>query len=204
MEHLIYWHGIPHNIVSDKGAHLNQRCCGSGPVSTRSNISVTYCTTQKPLTCCRHIWQNSFKEIFCKNSIHQPGCIICIEQKYLCCTVSPKEEYMGLGRETWKQEYPQLLSLLMTHQGILWLKLPHIWALEDSRSWTPKAALLSEEMQQSCWTIMYACCLNILAFFVSREQQARRKVTVYCRCNWQLTLIIRWYMLFHKFREEYT
>lgn len=81
MEHWICWHGIPY-IISDQGAHLSQGYCGSGPISTRSNISVTYCTTQKTLACWRHIWHRRSMEIFVKNGIHHPECIICIE-KYI-------------------------------------------------------------------------------------------------------------------------
>lgn len=67
------------NIVSHEGAHINQWCCGRETMSTESNI----------FTCWRHIWHTRSKEIFCKNSMHYPKYIKCIEQTFLFCTVSP-------------------------------------------------------------------------------------------------------------------
>lgn len=120
----------------------------------RFNISVTYCTTQKSLACWRHIWDTRSMRIFCKNSMHHPKCIACIFYKYLFCTVFSRKENMGQGSKAWKQEYFQLLLLLITYHRI-YDKNFHIPG--HCRITGPRHTLARRNARVP---FIYICCLN--------------------------------------------
>lgn len=129
MEHLIYCCKMPQDRTMDlikiKDV-VRVKPCPQDPVF------VTYCSSQKILEYWRDICLTSPKKILCKNSMHHPGCIICIEQKYLFYNISSKKDYMSQrSKKGGEKEYPLLLSFLMTQQEFLSFKFSHIWTLQD-------------------------------------------------------------------------